>query len=241
MAANSGLDIIQNVYQGNTLVRSGYHGASLVYTTGGAPVITSFTVTPNRINRATFRTGDEIVFAWEYDDSVNVTEQTIWETTADGTRNQISISTRARSFRHSRPNQSTTYSLYATNANGTTIANVTVEIVANVNISYFRVRAGSFSQAPQPNGLVIGTITLEWQVSGEPFPNISLSGAGASNFDSSISPHRDHTDHSTGIGSRRISRAISQAASRTYTLRASSEVNTVTATTTYQWPAGNRG
>ena len=223
------------------MVRSGYHGASLVYTTGGAPVITSFTVTPNRFNRAAFHTGDEIVFAWEYDDSISVTEQTIWETTADGTRNQISISTRARSFRHSRPNQTTTYSLYATNAQGTTIVSAKVEIVANAAISYFRVRTGSFTQTPQPSGIVIGTITLEWQVSGEPFPNISLSGAGASNFDSSISPHRDHTDHSTGIGSRRLSRALAQDVTRTYTLRASSDVNSVTESTTYRWPAGNRG
>ena len=236
MPISTGTNLWSDVSLGLAEVTGISLGRSAVFERGGVPVITSFTVTPTQINRSAFRTGDVIQLNWGL---TGVVTQRMFETTAAGVRNEISIYDAARTLTHLRPNQTTACTLFARNANGEVNQSVVVEIVANAVLSYFRMRAGSFSQHPLPGGGTTGTIILEWQAGGEPFPEIALSGAGPASFDSAVAPHRDHTNHTSGIGSIRITQGLSeQIVPKTYTLRARNKVNTVSLTYTFNWPIG---
>lgn len=235
MPLGLGTDIVDRLALGTASLDRLYVGEGLAWTAGGIPTITSFTVAPARINRANLADYAHVTLSWQ---ASGFSTLALYETAAAGTRTPVPFVSGDTSVTFRRPSESVTYTLEAGNAAGTAVAHADFAIVANASIAYFRTAA--FQQTPHVGGGTIGSVTLEWQVAGEPFPRIRLvAGDNHGSFDSNDPPHRDHTDHATGIGSLRLSHGLGdQARPVTYTLTVSNEVNSVSRSLTFNWPVG---
>ena len=228
---------IVRVYQGRTEFDAGYIGRHRFYERGSVPVITDLSVTPNILNRSAFARVSTLHIYWLMSGQ---TSATLYERKADGSRASWSIDAGESQLVIPRPSQSARYVLEATNQSGSSQEGADFTVISDATIAYFREKAGSTYQSFSPSGGRRQNVTLEWQVSGEPFPDVSLSGTLDQDFDSATLGRHRHTNTSTGYGSIRIGRQITGGSGTrpvTYTLTLTSSVNTVSATTTINWPA----
>ena len=223
------------LYRGAGTVARVYKGRDVAWVSDGIPTITSFAVQPAQLNRAHLSQYSHVSLAWNASgfDTLGV-----YATGPDGVRHSVPFVAGDDHTTYARPSENTVFALEATNAAGTAIAHASFTIVAEAAIQYFRVRSGSFSQAPNPGGGTIGTMTLEWHVTGEPFPEISLSAAdGHGSFD--YGARRDHTNHATGLGELRLSAGLGNSIRPVrYQLSIRNSQNEDVQGVTFNWPQG---
>ena len=211
---------------------------------GNLPVIQAFSVAPESQNRSTFATGDQITLAWAATGATAVSgrpSQKLYETLQNGNRTEISISDTATTLRFRRPSQTAVYTLEQYNANGYVDAQAKFSVVADTQVRYFREQAGSFLQGALASGGVIGSVVLEWEISGEPEPTVIVTGDGKTFVNSTIRPYRTHTTFRgsplVGIGEVRVSRVLlPRVAAVTYTLTINNGATTSSAQATIRWP-----
>ncbi len=246
MARRRGADTLIR-YRGADVVPKRYRGPDVVWDHAGAgPAIRSFGVTPNTLLRSAFSTTPHVQVQWDVDIPTGTAASIgITQTLADGTTTTHAVSGESGTDDFTRPDQSATYRITVTDdQNQISTASALFEVRAYPAIEYFRARRDAeghdlFSEEAVPGVGVIGTITLEWKSTAEPWGYTSLSGAGSSSFDSSRS-HNDHTNRATRIGSLRLSHALDSEVQRvTYTLRRWNSTNRRAARTfTFAWPQG---
>lgn len=212
-----------------------YRGRDVVFQRGAIPTVTDLSISAPILNRSAFADHPVLHLYWLV---AGATSLAMRETGASGGTLLHPLPLDSRNVAVPRPGEDTTFTLLATNAAGTAVRSVTFTVISDAAITEFRVRPASFWQAPEPWGGVIGSLELEWTVSGEPFPALRLTGAGDADFDSGAAgrSRRDHTDHATGRGSVRFSRQLAGAATVNYELAATGTGGTVTARTSYLWP-----
>ena len=221
------------IYRDTRLVGRVYRGRDVAWVSDGIPTITSFTVAPAQLNRADLAQYSNVTLAWA---ASGFDTLGLYLTDGGGTRTSIPFVSGDTSVTYTLPSESVLFTLEATNAAGTAIAHAPFEIVANAAIQYFR--SANFRQSPNPAGGTIGTVELQWRVTGEPFPAISLHASdGHGSFD--YGARRDHTDHATGIGSLRLSAGLGNSIRPvTYTLTIRNKVNEDQQGITFNWPVG---
>lgn len=105
------------VYYGRTGVDRLFLGADKAWERAGTPVISSFTVAPS--------TATHVALQWQVSGATAVA---LHETLANGTRTAIPVAGGVTSVRRRRPQQTAAYSLACTNAAGTAVAVVTLEV-----------------------------------------------------------------------------------------------------------------
>lgn len=133
------------------------------------------------------------------------------------------------------------YVLTATNSRGKSVSRSNVQRIRPAVIQHFRMRAGSFSRNNLNNN--IRRITLEWEVSGWPHPDLTLAYAPDNAFSHALSltaadPDRRTTYNSIDSGSGDDNVTITTGSGEAkYRLTATNAGATVNSDFSYNWPA----
>ena len=216
-----------------TEMAAAYAGSRRVFARTGLPVIATFTVAPARVRTDQGTIPRNLLLSWGVTDATSIS---IEARLADGTTADVPVVPGGNNVTTPTPGQDATYVLTATNAGGSTEATAAFSRVTAPRIGYFRERAGSHLFQSGPFGGFYERRTLEWSVSGKPFPRLSI--------DHGLSEHVGDPNRAThnGVGSAIVQRTIAvgdEAVSEVFTLRADNGVGpAVTATYTANWSAG---
>ena len=202
-------------YNGRSLNNLYYNGRK-VWSRGGAPAISAFTVTPDKLLDSESRSTITLTFA-----VANSTSNTITETLADGTIRNVPLSGQVTVI--DTPTQTARYRLVCRNINGTSTRTVTFYRGNLPDITTWT--WGGFRQG-------IGAITpdsvlLTWAATGNPRPTLEISP--------SINYHPP-----TLSGNYRLSR-VGAATSQTLALGATNVFGTVWSSLTINWPPRQGG
>ena len=173
-----------DLFPENVIIRDNDGNETTVFTQNASvPVITGFVANPNEIDEDA-SPPTNIILTWNA--SGTVTSQTLTDLHLS---EDIPITSGVRRVSRARPQQTTVYSLVATNGIfGSTSARITVPVFKDPVISSLTVQ---YTTDPfSPHG---ATVYLNWTVSGKPFPTLSADhGIGV------ITPR--HTNLQTGVG-----------------------------------------
>ena len=213
------------------------HTRRKLWTHPTAPQITSFSINPTFANDDTYTAASpnqNVAISWAITSTPALTALTLEYTRRDGINGAVAITTTSRSASVVMERQDATYTLTATNANGSTHAVAKFTYRHYPTISRFT-RTG-FSQSP---GIApSGTLQLGYTFAGNP---AITSAVITGNDGTTYTAHFSRTTGNTFTGSVRIVQPLTsttRAVIYTLTIRDGLPGRLATATYNFTWPQG---